>query len=729
MKSAGDLAERAVGSARSFAVDELRIEGRTKVTGAAKYVADCALPEMLWAAFVVSPHPHAQIIACDTAEARSMPGVHAVLTAADIGERYFGRALFDWPILATDVVRFAGQYVAAVAADTQELADEAARAVTVTYRELDPVFDCAAAIEPGAPVLHEHPERYTFIVPGKRRETAHPNIQGSATDSRGDVERAFASAHRTFEHTFSTPRYAGGAIEPRAAIVSITSAGIVRVRSTNKSPFALRKQLSIATGVPQESIVVEPISIGGDFGSKGFSLDEFVCYYLARATGRPVKAVRSYVDELRSTNVRHASTVTLKTGVSATGDIVAMTGRIVFDGGAYAAAKPIHNLLPAAKAIPDLPYRIPNTHWELSSIYTNSVPAGHVRAPGEPQMLFAVESQLDMIAATLGVDPLAFRLQNAQPEMVPVLETLRRESAWGTPAGPGRGYGVALSMRHTGGGVTSVTIHPQRHGRLRLETGLADQGAGAFTAIQRVLATSLGIPHELIDVVPMSTDVAGSDPGAGGSRVTNIVGNATIRAAELLATELKQSGWDGSHDSWVAEVDALARRATPPAFRGAYDSSEADPHAGNTYSGYVIDVSVDSDTGEIRIENALLVADTGTVINPIAHRGQIEGGFAFGIGTALIEELIVDDGHIQNLSLADYKLPAMPDLPPLRVVLIEDSAGPGPFGAKAVGELSTSAVGPAVANAVAAACGARVTTLPITSERVFQARLSARGRP
>ena len=725
----GDVAERSVGDARFFTDDELRIEGRAKVTGAARYVADCALPEMLWAAFAVSPHAHARILGCDTGEARAIPGVRAVLTSADIGERYFGRALFDWPILAVDVVRFAGQYVAAVAADTQEIADSAARAVNVTYRELDPVFDCAQALEPDAPVLHDDPDRYAFIVPGKRRPVAHRNIQGSASDNRGDVDAALATAHRTFEHTFSTPRYAGGAIEPRAALVWITSADVVRVLSTNKSPFALRKQLSLATGVSQDSIVVEPISIGGDFGSKGLSVDEFVCYYLARATGRPVKAVRSYVDELRSTNVRHASTVTLKTGVSASGEIVAMSGRIIFDGGAYAAAKPIHNLLPSAKAIPDLPYRIPNAHWELLSVYTNSVPAGHVRAPGEPQMLFAVESQLDMIATSLGIDPLVFRLRNAEPPMVPVLEALRSESDWDAPLRPDLGHGVALSMRHTGGGATSVTIRPQLNGTLRLETGLADQGGGAFTAIRRVLGRTLGVAEAYIDVVHMGTDVAGSDPGAGGSRATHIVGNATIRAGEQLANALLHAGWNGTPEMFATHVAALTRSDDPPSFRGAYDSSESDPKQGNTYSGYVIDVSVDRETGQIRVENALLVADTGTVINPIAHRGQIQGGFAFGIGTALMEELIVEDGHIQNLSLADYKLPAMPDLPPLRVVLIEDAAGPGPFGAKSVGELSTSSVGPAIANAVAAACGARLVRLPLTAERVYAALASATDQP
>jgi CO/xanthine dehydrogenase Mo-binding subunit len=712
--------------------DEFRIEGREKVSGAAAYAADAALPGMLWAAFVASPLPHARIVAVDTAAARALPGVHAVLTGTDIGERFLGRALFDWPVLATDIVRFAGQYVVAVAADTREIAEAAARAVDVRYDELPAIFDPEAALAPDAPVLHEHPERYPFIIAGGRRPVPHPNVQGYLHDARGDVDAAFAGAHRVFEHRFTTPRYFGAAIEPRATLVWIDGSGIVHVKSTNKSPFALRQQLSISTGLPQESIVVEPAFIGGDFGAKGLSVDEFVCYFLARATGRPVKAVRSYLDDMRSTNVRHAAAIWLKTGVSAGGQIVAMSGRVVFNGGAYGAGKPIPTVLPAIRAIPELPYRIPSASWEVLAVYTNTVPAGHVRSPGEPQMLFAIESHFDMIARAIGDDPIAFRLTNAirtgdrtpddheipAPRLVEVLERLRIESRWEHPLPPGHGRGVAVSMRHVGGGKTSVKLTPCAGGNIRFETGLADQGGGARTAVQRIVAATLGIPLERVEIVQAGTDRAGNDPGAGGSRVTHIVGNAALRAVEQLGAALTAAGWDGTAAAWPAAVDALARSGSA-GFIGAYDSSTNPAAHANTYSGYVIEVAVDAETGAVRIEDVLFVADTGTVINPLAHRGQIDGGFVFGLGHTMTEELIVEDGHIQNLSLADYKLPSMRDIPPFRAVLLDDTPGPGPFGAKSAGELCNSSVGPAIANAVAAACGARVMTLPITSERVF----------
>jgi CO/xanthine dehydrogenase Mo-binding subunit len=716
-----------------FATDEYRVEGREKVSGAAAYAADAALPGMLWAAFVASPYPHARIVAIDTAAARAMAGVHAVLTGPDIGEHYLGRALFDWPVLATDLVRFAGQYVVAVAAETRELAEAAARAVDVRYDELPAILDPEAALAPDATVLHEHPERYPFIIAGKRRPVPHPNVQGYLSDARGDVVAGFANAQRVFEHRFTTPRYFGAAIEPRATLVWIDDRSIVHVKSTNKSPFALRQQLAIATGVPETSIVVEPALIGGDFGAKGLSVDEFACYFLARATRRPVKAVRSYLDDMRSTNVRHAASIWLKTGVNAAGEIVAMSGRVVFDGGAYGAGKPIPTVLPAVRAIPELPYRIPNASWEVLAVYTNTVPAGHVRSPGEPQMLFAIESHFDMIARAIGQDPIAFRLTNAvrtgdrtaddhavvDPRLIEVLERLRRESGWERPLPPGHGRGVAVSMRHVGGGKTSVTLSPRAGGRIRFETGLADQGGGARTAVQRIVAATLGIDLDRIEIVQAGTDIAGNDPGAGGSRATHIVGNAALAAVEQLGAALTAAGWNGTAAAWPGAVDALARSAAGTTFTGTYDSSTNPAAHANTYSGYVIEVSVDSETGTVKIEDVVFVADTGTVINPLAHRGQIDGGFMFGFGHTMTEELIVEDGHIQNLSLADYKLPSMRDIPPFRVFLMDDTPGPGPFGAKSAGELCNSSVGPAVANAVAAACGARVMALPITSERVF----------
>jgi CO/xanthine dehydrogenase Mo-binding subunit len=705
---------------KPFATDEVRVEGRAKVSGAAAYSADAQRPGMLWAAFVTSPLPHARIVSVDARAAREMPGVHAVLSGADIGEHFLGRALFDWPVLATDVVHFIGQYVIAVAAETRAGAQAAAQAVDVQYEELPAIFDPEEAIAPGAPVLHPHAERYPFIIPGKRRPVPHPNMQGYLSETRGEVDAAFAGAHRVFEHRFSTPRYFGAAIEPRATMVWIDERGIVHVISTNKSPFALRTQLSIATGVPAESIVVEPAYIGGDFGAKGLSVDEFACYFLARATGRPIKAVRSYLDDMRSTNVRHASTVALKTAVAADGTILAMTGRIVFNGGAYGAGKPIPTILPAVHAFPALPYRIPSFSFEMMSVYTNTVPGGHVRAPGETQILFAVESHLDLIAHGVGKDPIAFRLANTgEQRMVDVLQRLRSESNWDAPPPAGRARGMSAFKRHVGAGKTNVKLIARAGGMLDVETGLADQGGGNLTAVQRVLSAQLGVPLDRIRLFHKGTDVAGEDPGAGGSRATHIIGNAALNALEKLNDALRAAGWDGTPGAWPPAVDALARASTPAEFHGSYDSA-AVPGAGdaNNYAAYAVEVAVDRGTGVVDITQVTFVGDTGTMINPVAYRGQVDGGFMFGFGHAMTEELVVEDGRIVNLSLADYKLPSMRDIPPFRAVLLDDEAGPGPFGAKSAGELNTGGFPPAVANAVAAACGVRITELPITAERI-----------
>jgi CO/xanthine dehydrogenase Mo-binding subunit len=706
----------------SFASDELRVEGRAKVSGAAAYAADAARPGMLWAAFLSSPVPHARIVAIDATAAREMPGVHAVLTGADIGEHYLGRALFDWPVLATDVVRFIGQYVVAVAAETREAAQAAAQAVDVQYDELPAIFDPEEAIAADAPLLHPHPERYPFIIPGKRSPVPHPNMQGYLSETHGDPEAAFANAYRVFEHSFSTPRYFGAAIEPRATMVWIDERGIVHVYSTNKSPFALRKQLSIATGLPVESIVVEQAFIGGDFGAKGLSVDEFACYFLARATNRPIKAVRSYLDDMRSTNVRHACKITLKTAITRDGKIAAMNGRIVFDGGAFGAGKPIPTVLPAVHAFPALPYHIPNASWEAMSVYTNTVPGGHVRAPGETQILFAVESHLDIIIREIGADPIAFRIANTDEQrMADVLERLRDESNWNRPPEPGRGRGVSGFKRHVGAGKTSVKLIAHPGGTIEIQTGIVDQGGGNLTAVQRVVSAQLGIDRERIHMVHKGTDEAGEDPGAGGSRGTHIVGNSALNAVEQLGEALRAHGWNGTSATWPDAVDAFARAsATPPVFVGSYDSSKI-PGAGdaNNYAAYAVEVSVDRETGVVDIKQITFVADTGTMINPVAFRGQVDGGFMFGFGHAMTEELVVEEGRIVNLSLADYKLPSMRDIPPFRAVLMDDEAGPGPFGAKSAGELNTGGVGPAISNAVFDACGVRLTQLPITAERVL----------
>ena len=723
--------EHGVGSA-TFADDEIRVEGREKVSGRAQYSADAARPGMLWAAFVRSTVAHARIVSIEATAAKQLPGVHAVLTGADIGEHFLGRALLDWPVLATDRVRFIGDTVVAIAAETRAIAEEAARLIDVTYDELPASFTPSASLAPDALVLHENPERYPFLGP-KRRPVPHPNVQGYDLVTLGDLEAAFSKAERTFEDHYTIPAFHGGYIEPRATLVWLDEEDVAHVYSTNKSPYALRAQLAACTGRPKESFVIEADYIGGDFGAKGLSVDEFQCFYLAQATRRPVKYVRPYVEDMQATNLRHPAEIAIRSGVMRDGTLIALDIRVRYNGGAYAAGKPIPTLLPGGTL--KTPYKMDAARFERTSVYTNTVPKGHVRAPGDVQIVFSLESHLDHVAAELGLDPLDFRRRNViedeetpdidgtpypEPRGADVLDALRAATHWDVPPAPGRARGIAISVRHVGGGKGVIVLRLQPHGRIHIATGWADQGSGLLTVLQRVLGAELGIERERITLGRVPTASAPEDPGAGGSRGTHIMGQAALIAAAALRTALEDVGWDGSPATWDEVVDRL-REAGHDEFMGTYASGHGHGREWSNFSGYGVELSVDRETGEIDLHDVVLVADVGTVINPLGHRGQLDGGFAFGIGYALTEEIAMDDGRLVNASFADYKVPCQRDMPPFRVIELPPTGGQGPYGAKAAGESSQSGIAPAIANAVAAACGVRLKTLPLTAERVFDA--------
>jgi CO/xanthine dehydrogenase Mo-binding subunit len=700
---------------------EYRVEGRDKVQGRARYAADVKMPGMLHAAFVTSPYAHARIVSVDVAAARALPGVRAVLTGADTRPERFGRRLQDWPILCWDRALFIGDRVAAVAADSAAIADEAGRLVEVEYEELPAILDPSAATGPDAPVLHPDAERYAFLG-GTRSPRPHPNVQGHAVREHGDVGAGFAAAHRVYEHTFTVPRVHQAYLEPRAALVWLDG-DAVRVVTTNKAPFALRQHMSKSLGIPESRIVVDAGHIGGDFGGKGLSIDEFALYHLARATGRPVRAVTRYADDLAATNTRHAATITLRTGVDQEGRILAHTSHVVFDGGAYAAGKPVMTLMPGDAMLTLAGYRVPAARVEAMTVYTNQVPAGHSRAPGQPQNAFAAESHIDLIARDLGIDPLEMRMRNVvrqgdvdvtgQPwhgtDGPALLARLGASSRYDArvrsrheSGARATGFGFALGVRHVGRGRASMVLRVRGGGRVEVGTGVSDQGGGAHTLFQRIVAAELGIPLERVTVVRGTTDAVPSDPGVGGSRVTPVQGSAALDAARKLKAKLAELG-RSLDDAGELIVTGEAAQET---------------HEASMYA-YALEVGVDRETGTTKLEHATLVADVGTVINPVALRGQLEGGFVFGLGQAVMEELQVEDGRVVTANLGDYKLPTIADVPPLRIELITDHPGPGPFGAKSVGELANPAVGAAVANAVDDACGARVMSLPVTAEKIW----------
>ena len=705
-----------------FDVDEIRVEGRSKVSGKTAYSADIRLPNMLWAAFTTSPLSHARIVSIDTSAAKRVPGVHAVLTSADIGPgRRSGRRLYDLPVLAYDTVRFIGDRVAAVAAETREAAEEAARLVEVDYEELPAVFDADAALAPDAPVLHPAYESYAVFTGGAKPKRWHPNMQGSNVIVKGDADLVphFAGAHRVFEHRFLTPRQHAGYIEPHATVVWIGDDGVVHVHTVNKQPFSVRQWMADVTGVAPEQIVVEATAIGGDFGGKGLTIDEYPCYFLAKATGRPVKHVYSYLEELQASSVRHRAHITLKTAVDAEGRFLAHESDVLYDGGAYAAGKPGPNLLPGMSGYSTVPYHVPHARMAMRSAYTNTIPGAHVRAPADVQIFFAWEQHVDMIARELGLDPIDVRLRNVvrgtqkalslevlhDPRGAAVLEALKRDLD-ARPAPPGRAWGVSMVCRHTGGGKTAVDATWQPDGSVDVLCGVPDQGCGSYTVAQRVVAETLGIDLARIRVRGGSTRDARRDPGSGGSRVTYVVGNAARIAAEKIAAELARGA--------VAPIHVV----------GEFDGTQHDDDhpADFSFSSFAFDVAVDRETGAFTLHDALLVADVGRIINPVAHQGQLDGGFVYGIGSATMEEMPIDEsGKLVALSLGDYKIPTARDIPPLRTLLVEAPSAGGPFGSKMAGELSNSGVAPALVNAVSAAAGVRLAEFPVTAERIYAA--------
>ena len=745
----------------TLAEPEYRVEGPLKVTGRARYAADVRAEGMLQMVYVRSPFAHALIRSIDTSRARAVPGVHAVLTGADLpAHARFGRRLQDWPVLARDRVRFIGDRVAAIAAETRAAAEEAAQLVQVDYAELPVVDGPEAALADGAPILHEHPEEYAYIG-GKRPPVPHPNVQGVVLVTVGnDDERAaaFSRAHRVFEHTFRTPRQHQGYIEPHACAAWIEPDGTVRVVSTNKTPFTLRAQMSRTIGVAEEQIVVDSAFIGGDFGGKGTSFDEYTCYFLAKACGRPVRAEMRYADELGAGNPRHAAVMRVRTAVDEEGHFLAHETHIVFDGGAYAGGKPLDGLVVRGGLATLAPYRVPQVRLELRSVYTNNVPGGHMRAPGEVQALFAGESHVDLIARELGIDPLELRLRNAvrdgefsapgekvrESRVIDVLHSARREIGWDQSRPDGRGRGLAVDLRHVGGGKTSMRMRLLADsGQVEVLTGMVDQGGGAHTVIRRVAAAALSIAPSRIVVRYGDTASADPDPGAGGSRVTHVIGQAALDGGTRLKTVLEDLaaeafGWpaggvrldgdrfsvEGSQETAsFDEVAARLGRGAPVEVRGEYGDAAHGHDEGGDFNAsvYAVEVEVDRDTGQVRVVDAVQVVDVGTVINPLAHQGQLNGGFAFGVGAALMEELPVESGKVTALSLGEYKLPTVMDMPTLRTVLLRTEIGPGPFGAKAVGEVTNSGVAPAIANAVHDATGVRIYDLPITAEKVLSA--------
>ncbi|HZA23242.1 MAG TPA: molybdopterin cofactor-binding domain-containing protein, partial [Dehalococcoidia bacterium] len=488
-----------------------------------------------------------------------------------------------------------------------------------------------------------------------------------------------------------------------------------------------------------------------DYGGKGSAMDIPLAYFLAVRSGRPVRMVMDYIEEFTAGNPRHAAIIQLKTGVKQDGAIVAHQAQVFFNSGAYGGFKPAPgvNLGGASKA--GGPYKIPHTRIESAQVYTNTIPGGFMRAPGEPQTLFATESHLDCIARQLRMDPLDFRLQNLIDEgdenpigiryqNIRARETLEAATiaaGYRTPKAPNVGRGVAIGERPPAGGEShaAVTLNPD--GSVVVHTSIFEPGTGTYTVLQQIVAEELQLPLSSVQVQVWDTDEVDFDTGVGGSRVTRVAGQAAYRAAqgasrELLSVAADLLGWPeermalhgvevirqdtGESRSWAELLQRWGRPIT-----GRWSVQDPNPSPVTSFTAQVAEVSVDPETGEVKLLRFTTAHDVGKVLNPMDHQGQIEGAVVQGIGYALTEELQVEEGRVVNVSFGEYKIPSIKDIPRLETVVLESESGPGPYNAKGIGENPVGPVAPAIANAVADAVGVRIKDLPITAEKVYQA--------
>ncbi len=727
-----------------------RVDGVEKVTGREAYAADVTLPGTLWAKVLRSTVPRGRLVRVDTSRAQTMPGVRVVLTGADIPPFFVGQRVKDMPILARDEVRYVGEPIAAVAAESAAIAEEAIDSITVEYEELPAVLDPLTAMEPSAPLLHAEASSYKNAadVPAG----AH-NLQGFALFEHGDLDAAMQRADRFFEHTFRTPLTHHGYLEPHACTVWVEADGRVQVWASNKAPFLLRDMLSEDLGIPADRITVHILSVGGDFGGKSSIIDAPIAYVLSERARLPVKLILGYDEELIAAAHRHPAVITLRTGVSRDGVLQAMSVRAVFSGGAYACFKHSPQGVVMGPRQTASCYRIPAIRIENYCVYTNHVPCTQTRAPGAPQIVFAVESHLDLIARDLGIDPVELRLRNLLEDgdsaplgqkwqQIRARETLQKAAdvcGWGGPKpSPSFGRGIAIYERGAAAGRSGAALTIEHDGRVRVGIGVPDVGPGTSTVVRQIVAETLGVPVDQVAVEATDTDNVPYDSGVGGSKSTNSPGNAAHRAALELRERLLIATAHQMECS-PEEINVLEGRLIGPGGQSLSIGDAArlvSPSVGlshvavfepgsqapvTSFCVQVAEVEVDPETGQVRVQQLFTVHDVGTIINDVTHQGQIDGGLIQGLGYGLMEENPIEDGRITTAHLGDFKIPTSADTPPLRTVLLEPVDGPVPFQGKAIGEIPNVPTAAAIVNAVHDAVGVRLYELPATAEKIVAA--------
>lgn len=735
-----------------------RVDAPEKVTGRARYGADLHLPGMLYGKVLRSSLPHARILRIDTSHAEQLVGVVTVITARDVPAVRYGMMVWDEAIFAGDKVRHVGDRVAAVAAESEAVAEEALELIRVEYEELPPLFDPEEALRPDAPLIHEDWESYNAAgYPGMPLMTERRgNMAGHNSIHFGDVEQGFTAADLILEETYTTPMVHQAYLEPHAVVVEVDGEGRIHVWTSTQASFGLRALLSQSLQVPPERIVLTPAYVGGGFGGRHSLVAAHVCAALALKARRSVQLVFSRAEEFCGATPRHPATIRVKSGVKRDGALVARDLRAVFNTGAYSDFGVI--LAGTACGMACGVYRIPNVRAEGYVVYTNAPNCGAYRAPGAPQMTFAVESHMDSLARQLNIDPLEFRLKNLmQPGDLSLMglklnnspRTVLKKAAegigWGSPVGKNRGKGLACSEHPVIPMETSIALTIQENGSVEILSGAIDLG-GTNTAVAQIVAEELGLAFEEVRMVTADTNTALEAPPSGGSWITYNVGNAALKAArdvrqkllefaaremdvepaklELRGKEVVVRDLPG-RSLPIGELSRLHRSATGELIRGQC-LKEILPPSSSIFVAQGVEVEVDPETGNVVVLRVVTAQDAGKAVNPMAVEGQFVGGVSQGIGYGLSEEMILAGGAVQNPTLMDFKLPTALDMPPVETAIVEEASEHGPFGIKGVGEPPCIPTAAAIANAVCAAIGARVKELPLKPERVLAA---LRGNP
>jgi CO/xanthine dehydrogenase Mo-binding subunit len=738
-----------------------------KVTGRAKFADDYTFLDMLYGATLRAEYPHARILSIDTSHARALPGVHAVLTHEDVpGRNRHGLVFYDWPVLCDDKVRYLGDAVAVVAADTVEIAAEALKLIEVAYEPLPVVASAEQAREPGAAIVHE--EWRPAGSSGGSNLLEHIKVR------HGNIDQGFAEAEVVVEREYRTPTYDHMFMEPECSIG--VPAGYngdhakLTVYAGSQIPYADRAQTAAALDLPEDEVRVIGTLIGGGFGGKEDIMGQIHAALLAQATGRPVKILYDRAESMLAHPKRHATVIRIKTGAKRDGTITAVKAELVGDAGAYASLST--KVLKRATTHATGPYAIPHAKVDCYAMYTNNPPSGAFRGFGVTQSAFAVESNMDILAHELGIDPFELRRRNAlRVGATTATGQVLRESVglldcldWvekrvrelensplpdSLPPDTRTAWGLACAYKNTGfgGGApdnagAEVEVYPD--GTAQVRASSADLGQGLTTVLAQIAAEVLGLPIERARVLLSDTDLTPDSGPTTASRQTFVTGNAARLAAEGMRDRLSYVAaerWDVPPETIRFQDGQLqtADRAVPlgeavewlieegrePRLRYRYHAPETRPlgeggdmHFAFGFGVQAAQVAVDVKSGKVQVLRVVGAADGGRALNPQAFLGQVEGGIVMGIGTALTEEFKIEGGIPQTRRWKDYRTPLIGDMPEMHIHLAEHPISTGPYGAKGIGELPSIPTAPAICNAIYRATGVRVYSLPRKAEEI-----------